>query len=144
NIRYRIGNITDRLSALIGRDQVPNKFLMAGSLGYLQPRELSAILGNIGRHLDERAFEFLIEEIPNAELKANFYNTPERVARHLENERTHPDTNDGVGRWWRAEEIETLCAGHGLSVQIMNPPASLWNYRMDALIRGGQSGSTAN
>lgn len=136
NIRYCIGNVTASLSLTIGEESMPNKFLMAGSLGYFQPRELNEILGNITRHLKDRAFRFLIEGIPNLELQANFYNTPERVARHLENERIHPNTNDGVGRWWQAEEIETICRSCGLSVHITNQTLGGTDYRMDALIRG--------
>ncbi len=142
NICYRVGNVTEPLSLMIGEEPMPNKFLMVSSLGYFQPRELDEILGNIIRHLRDRIFQFLIEGIPNVELQANFYNTPERVARHLENERTRPDTNDGVGRWWRAEEIETICNSHRLSVHITNQAAGGINYRMDALIRRSSGSPT--
>jgi SAM-dependent methyltransferase len=134
NIRYCIGNVTAPLSLLMGEDKLPGKFLMVSSLGYLQPWELSKILGNILQHLKGRAFQFLIAGIPNVELQAHFYDTPERVARHLENERALPDTNDGVGRWWSAEEIETICRGRGLSVHLTNQTADGMDYRMDAVI----------
>ena len=135
NILYCVGNVTEPLSSMIGEELIPNKVLMVSSLGYFQPRELDKLLCNVIRHLRGRAFQFLIEGIPNFEMKANFYDTPERVARHLENERIHPDTNDGIGRWWRAEEIETICWSHGLFVQVTNQTVDGANYRMDALIR---------
>ena len=54
--------------------------------------------------------------------------------RHAANEALAPDTNDGLGRWWRTEEIEAACRKHGLNVRIENQPDALSNYRMDALI----------
>ena len=134
NIRYRLGDVTAPLSLLIGAE-VPNKFLMVGSLGYLQPRELDMILENIVRHMQGRGFRLLMAAAPNQALKASFYDTPERLARHLENERTRPDTNDGMGRWWRAEEIERISCRHGLAVQFTDVSIDGSDYRMDALIR---------
>lgn len=136
NITYQVGSATDPLTSLIGSGTVPDKFLMAGALAYLQPEEFDRVLRNIREYLGDRGFRFLVVGIPNQRLQANFYDTPERLARHLENERTLPDTNDGLGRWWRVEEIEAICAANGLSVQIANQPANLSNYRMDALIGG--------
>lgn len=134
NIRYCLGDVTEPLSSLIGEVNMANKFLMAGSLGYLQPGELDRILHNIVRHLQGREFQFLIVAVPNLATMANFYNTPERLARHLKNEKTLPNVNDGIGRWWRAEEIEGICLRYGLTAQITDPSLDGTNYRMDALI----------
>jgi len=134
NIIYALGDATASLSALIGDGMFPNKFLINNSLAYFKPADLNIILRNILNLLGNRHFAFLITGIPNFDLKWNFYNTPERCARHMENEANSENTNDGLGRWWRASEIQDVCRQHGLSVLIENQPSDLSNYRMDALI----------
>ncbi len=135
NITYVLGDVTESLSGLIGARTFPGKFLMNGSLGYFKPAELDIILSNIVQHMADHTFCFLLSTIPNFDLKWNFYNTPERVVAHLENEKQHENTNDGLGRWWRREEIEDICSRHGLQVQVTNEPFDLYNYRMDALVK---------
>jgi cyclopropane fatty-acyl-phospholipid synthase-like methyltransferase len=134
NTTYVLGDARTTLSTLIGEGAFPNKCLMNGSLAYFGPAELDTILNNILRHLAGRSFRFLLTAIPRFDLKWNFYNTPERVARHLENEKRPDNTNDGVGRWWKAEEIEEVGSRHGLHVIVTNQPPNLSNFRMDALV----------
>lgn len=134
NTSYYIGDVTTPISTFVGGDVFPNKILMSGSLAYFEPHDLHVILTNIREHLAYRPFCAFFTDIPNDDLKWNFYNTPERRARYLENEKQVANVNDGVGRWWRAEEIEAICLKYRLNVGIGNQPAELSNYRMDALI----------
>ncbi len=135
NITYILGDVKESLSVLLGENTFPSKLLMNGSLGYFEPDELDIILSNVVEHMADHAFCFLFSTIPNFDQKWNFYNTPERVARHLENEKKRENTNDGIGRWWRREEIEGICSRHGLRVQVTNQPFDLSNFRMDALVK---------
>jgi SAM-dependent methyltransferase len=134
NITYLLGDATAPVPAWVGTSATPNKFLLNNSLAYFTPLQLESLVGGILNHLGGGRFSFLLSSIPNFGLKENFYNTPDRLARHLANEALAPDTNDGLGRWWRTEEIEAACRKHGLNVRIENQPDALSNYRMDALI----------
>ena len=57
-----------------------------------------------------------------------------RRARHLENEGTPGNTNDGMGRWWQVGEIESVGRKYGLRVEVADQPPEISNYRMTALI----------
>ena len=138
NTTYIVGDATAPLLRLIGSGCIPNKFLMHYSLGYFTPAEFAAILRNILDHLGSRKFRFLLTGIPNAALKGNFYNTPERRAQHLANEQQVRDTNDGLGRWWQTDEIQKICRRYDLAVLIENQALELSNYRMDAIIKSPQ------
>ena len=135
NTTYVVGDVTAPLALLIGANTFPGKYLMNYSLAYFGPKELDIILSNILQHMADRPFSFLIAGIPCFDLKWNFYNTPERVARHLVNEKKQTNTNDGLGRWWRPDEIKDICSRHRLQVQVTNQPLDLSNFRMDALIK---------
>ena len=135
NITYCLGDVKAPLHTLLScQNLLPNAFLMYDALAYFEPKDLNAIIKNILHLLDKRPFRMFLGHIPNSDLKWNFYNTPERRARHLENEKNPANTNDGLGRWWSANEIEQLCQQLGLTVSIENQPPELSNYRMDALI----------
>ena len=134
NIVYILGDVTEPLETLIGENTFPNKYLMNGSLAYFEPSQFDTILKNIVRYMNGRPFQFFLTAIPCFDLKWNFYNTPERVARHLENEKKIKNTNDGLGRWWMSDEIDMIVSRQGLQVQITNQPQQLSNFRMDALI----------
>src|ERR1035441_9553659 len=114
NTTYVVGDVTAPLVGLVGDACLPNKFLMHYSLAYFTPSQFSCILGNIVEHLGGRRFHFLLTGIPNCDLKWNFYDSPDRRARHLENEKSAKNTNDGLGRWWLASEIEQCCRQRGL------------------------------
>jgi hypothetical protein len=133
NITYIDGDVTSPLSHLIGVIQ-PNKFLMHYSLAYLKPNDLDNIVTNILTHLSGRPFMFLVVGIPRADRKWNYYDTPERRTRYLENETKVADFNDGLGRWWQPEELEAVSLKNSLRIEIKNQPAELYNYRMDALL----------
>ncbi len=143
NIDYRVGDVTLPIAEMIGRASggdgrvagpMPSKFLMNDALAYFDPPMLGAILDNILAAGDGRTFRFLLTGIPNSAFKWNFYDTPERRQRHSENMLAGDDTNDGLGRWWDAAEIEAACAERGLEVDVQNQPESISDYRMDALI----------
>ncbi|MEO6365501.1 MAG: methyltransferase domain-containing protein [Luteimonas sp.] len=132
NIDYRVGDVSAPLRQLV--DDTPNKFLMNDALAYFEPTSLDSILDNIVHLREGHPFHFLLTGIPNHALKWNFYDTPERQARHLENEQLEHNTNEGIGRWWRIEELATACHARGLQVEIIDQAQAISNYRMDALI----------
>lgn len=141
NIDYRVGDVTLPISQLlgdafgqIGVGDLPRKFLMNDALAYFDPGTLATILGNVRDVCGDGPFRFLLTGVPNEALKWNFYDTPERRMRHKENVRAGDDTNDGLGRWWDAGEVEAICARQGLEVHIENQPDGISNYRMDVLI----------
>lgn len=133
-IDYYIGDALAPLSLTLGESEFPTKFLMNAALAYFVINDLNKILENIRQHQQDHPFLFLLTDIPNFDLKWNFYNTLERRARHLDNEKNPDNNNDGLGRWWRTGEIEGACRQNGLTVLIENQPPELSNYRMDALI----------
>jgi SAM-dependent methyltransferase len=135
NIKYFVGDVVTPLHNLIGTNEFPNKYLMNGSLSYFEPKEFEIILRNIIEHMCDKPFEFLLTAVPNYDLKWNFYNTPERVMKHIENETKIWNANDGLGRWWRPEEVFEVCSFFGIRPIIRNQKPGLSNYRMDILIK---------
>lgn len=128
NITYVLGDVTEPL------EHQASKMLIHHSLAYFNPAQLDGIVANIIEYRKHFPFMLLLTGIPRADLKWQYYDTPERRARYLENEAKGPDENDGLGRWWLAEEIQEICNRRGLTVQINNQPPDFSNYRMDALI----------
>lgn len=139
NIDYHVGDVSLPIAdmvdgAFMNSCGMPGKYLMNDALAYFDPMALGTIVDNICAARSGQPFRLLLTGIPNTALKWNFYDTPERKLRHSENLRIGDDTNDGLGRWWNAAEIESACAQRGLEVSIDNQPDSISNYRMDALI----------
>jgi SAM-dependent methyltransferase len=134
NITYRVGKVIDSLTALSAETVQISRVLTNDSLAYFAPADLDTILLSFTVLPIKEGFRFLITGIPNDERKWNFYNTPERVARYEENLKGRDTTNDGLGRWWTPGEIRECCAKAKLSVEVLEQPASISNYRMDALI----------
>ena len=140
NIEYRVGDVTLPIADIVAHGgqvaggDMPNKYLMNDALAYFDPQALATILDNVCAAGDGGALRFLLTGIPNRALKWNFYDTPERKLRHSELLRVGDETNDGLGRWWEAAEIEAACAERYLQVEIQNQPVSISDYRMDALI----------
>src|SRR5208337_116663 len=140
---YVMGDVTTALANLVGTASIPTKFLLHYSLAYFTPAQLSTILRNMRAHLKGHRFRFLLTGIPNNALQGSLYDTEERRARHLENEKVCKDTNDGLGRWWAKDEIEGICRNHGLTVAVRNQMRSLSNYRMDVLISADRNACPA-
>lgn len=141
NIDYRVGDVVRPIPQLLGGasgenggGDLPRKFLMNDALAYFNPGTLATIVGNVRDVCGDGPFRFLLTGVPNEALKWNFYDTPERRMRHENNLQSGDDTNDGLGRWWSAGEVEAICARHGLEVRIENQPDNISNYRMDVLI----------
>ncbi len=137
NIRYQVGDVSAPIEELVDDDAYPTKVLMNYSLAYFDPAGLDKILGNLLEYMKGRPFTFLLTGIPNDELKWNFYNTPERKARHAENQSQRSNLNDGMGRWWSEVEIKAICLERGLKVDTLNHSQEISNYRMSALISSG-------
>jgi SAM-dependent methyltransferase len=134
NTTYMVGDATAPLRGLFAGSCTPGKFLMHNSLAYFSQDQFSTILEHVLELRGADRIAFLLTGVPNDSLKWNFYNTPNRVARYRENEKQGSQINDGVGRWWRVEEIQEICAGHNLQVEVANTPEKLSCYRMDVLI----------
>lgn len=143
NIIYRTADVTSPIHKLIDETpsgdlkRLPNKYLMNDALAYFSPQTLGIIFDNICIAKGSDSFRFLITGIPDGARKWNFYNTPDRKSRYLEKMAQGDETNDGIGRWWEAEEIELLCAQRGLAFQLFRQPDSISKYRMDTLISRG-------
>jgi SAM-dependent methyltransferase len=132
NIEYHVRDIREPLADLLGPRR-PTRFLMVWGLAYLTPDDLDRVLRHTVAVRDPSRFCFLATGIPDVELQSNFYDTPERRARHLENQARGDEFNDGMGRWWSRAELHEAARRHGLSVKIESAPAKVSNYRMDAL-----------
>lgn len=136
NVEYIEGDVLAQLTSL-PREDAPRKFLMNDALAYFDPGSLGRVLDSILAGSGVGAIRFLVTGIPDEDRKLSFYDTPERLARHRENQQREKDVNDGLGRWWRAVEIQAACRERGLAVRIHPQPAQVSTYRMDALVWRG-------
>jgi SAM-dependent methyltransferase len=113
---------------------IPSKVLLGDALCYFEPAELTALLQATIK-LTHNHLIFMATGIPCEALKWNFYNTPERMKRYQENQLRAESTNEGIGRWWRKEELERITRELQLSLVITEQPHALSNFRMDAIFR---------
>lgn len=132
NIEYIEGDAVDGLSAV--RATPPTKFLMNDSLAYFDPKSFARLLAAIVETRPLGPVRVLITGIPDDDRKWVFYDTPERRLRYDEGLASGSGHNDGLGRWWRADEIRETCERCGLHVQLEAQPVEVSTYRMDALI----------
>ena len=133
NIQYVCADALGYLEQLLKNGlYVPSKVLLGDALGYFEPQVLSDVLAGL-KCLTGNNFIFMATGIPSDELKYNFYNTPERVHRYKENQLRVNNTNDGIGRWWRKEELEHIAGQVDLRVTLSNQPLELSHFRTDAV-----------
>jgi SAM-dependent methyltransferase len=133
NITYICADAIDYIADLAAsRSYVPSKILLGEALGYFESESLSDMLRS-ARKLTNNQFIFLATGIPSDELKRNFYNTSERVRRYNENQQLAANTNDGIGRWWRREELESIGRDLDLIVSVTEQPHALSNFRIDVI-----------
>ncbi|HXA09841.1 MAG TPA: hypothetical protein VNW28_07645, partial [Chthoniobacterales bacterium] len=118
------------------RAYVPTKVLLGDALGYFDPDSLYEMLHCI-IGLTNNRFIFLATSIPCDELKWSFYDTAERVRRYEKNQLLPGNTNDGVGRWWKKEELEQVGRRLGLKVGLRELPPMLSTFRIDAAFVSG-------
>jgi SAM-dependent methyltransferase len=144
NVSYFCGEVLAHLDDLaLSKVFVPQKILLGDCLCYFGPGHLSRML-QAARCLTGDDFVFMASGVPCDELKWNFYNTPERVRRFEENQSRAENTNDGIGRWWRKEELEETGKALGVSTVIREQPSVLSNFRIDAVFASpGKVGSPA-
>lgn len=134
NVTYHAGDALLPIIPLIGALN-PTKYLMSYALAHFEPEGLTTILEHALDASPRGSFTFLATGIPDRDRSQNFYNTPERQARQRHNEETGNMFNDGVGRWWHANELVDVGHQCGLQVSVMPEPDGLANYRMDVLFR---------
>ena len=135
NVTYFCAEAASYIAILASeRTFIPSKVLLSDALGYFERDALGEILDTAIR-LTENKFIFDATGIPCDDLKWNFYNTPERVQRYNQNQELAENANDGIGRWWRREELERLASDRDLSLEIKDQPAELSNFRVDAIFR---------
>jgi SAM-dependent methyltransferase len=133
NIQYICADALGYLEQLLASGlYVPSKVLLGDGLGYFEPPLLGDVLAGLKR-LTGNNFIFMATGIPSDELKLNFYNTHERMLRYEENQLRANNTNDGIGRWWRKEELEQIAQQVDLRVILSNQPLELSNFRIDAV-----------
>ena len=144
NVSYFCGDAVAHLEDLaLSKAYVPTKILLGDCLCYFDEEALRGMLRAV-RRLTADHFVFMASGIPCEELKWNFYNTPERVRRFEENQLLADDTNDGIGRWWRREELEEIGRELGVSMVISEQPSVLSSFRIDAMFAsGGKVGLSA-
>jgi SAM-dependent methyltransferase len=116
------------------REFIPAKILLGDALSYFEPPELTEML-RAASALTANHFIFMATGVPCDELKWNFYDTPERVQRYEQNQLRPDNTNDGIGRWWRKEELESIGRDLSLKVIVREQPSPLSTFRVDAILR---------
>lgn len=136
NIMYLFGDIVkvlDNQLTTIKADVI--KITMNEALAYFDNDTAFALLKRLKQLCEDTdvKLDMFITGIPSDELKWNFYNTPERKEKYLQNE--SEGSNGGIGKWWKKEEIETICNKLDLSCEFKNQDPRLSNYRIDAHIR---------
>jgi predicted TPR repeat methyltransferase len=127
NITYFIESAREEFSLTLKRVK-SNKFLMHDALAYFSVGDLEHILSEL-ENISGGDFLFYLTEVPDDNLKYNFYDTPERREEYLKND----EYNKGMGRWWKREEIIEISKEFNLEYNIKDN--ELYNYRMDVLLR---------
>ncbi|MGH8094807.1 MAG: class I SAM-dependent methyltransferase [Chthoniobacterales bacterium] len=138
NVTYICADAADYLQQIEKtRAYVPTKVLLGDALGYFDPDSLYEMLRRI-INLTNNSFVFLATSIPCDELKWSFYDTPERVRRYKKNQLLPGNTNDGVGRWWKKDELEQVGRRLDLKVGLRELPPLLSAFRIDAVFVSGR------
>lgn len=133
NIRYVVSDVETALREALPRP--PGKVLMNDSLGYFTPESFGRVLDTLAGLAPGRPLHVLVTGIPGHEYRENFYDTPERRARYEALARSGDGRFDGMGRWWRAVELEQVGRERGFGVRIERQPETLSNYRVNAHYR---------
>ena len=134
NVHYVCADAVGYVDQLVcERDFIPSKILLSDALAYFDPGELRRLLNGL-KQVTENKFVFMATGIPSEELKRNFYNTPERVRRHEENQKRGNLTNEGIGRWWQKEELGQIARELELRVTVREQPPELSTFRVDAVL----------
>jgi hypothetical protein len=132
NIDYQIGNANEDFFELFNPNAKIEKFLMSFSLGYFTANELEQILIRLKTQTDK--ILFYITEVPIDEFKWNFYNTKKRKENYLKNMKKN-DFNDGMGRWWKKNELIDIGKRLGLRVEFYETSSRQFNYRLNVLYK---------
>lgn len=130
NIVYKIGDAKESFLNLFDFQEKPNKLLMCFSLGYFTTDDLSKMIEYLNDNLD--SYLFYITDIPNDNLKWNFYNTDERKEFYYSLIKKGDLSNNGMGKWWNYDEINTIAANHSLTCEI-EKQTEIYDYRMNVL-----------
>jgi len=131
-ISYLEGSVLE-LDAVLDAGAAFDRVCMLESLHYFEPDQLAPLLEGLLRHTSSRAVVYL-SGIPDAERKDRFFDTPERWREY---ERRRAEGTDGMGHWWRGEEIEAGARALGLRCRILpqSPELHTAYYRFDAVLR---------
>jgi sugar O-acyltransferase (sialic acid O-acetyltransferase NeuD family) len=102
-------------------------------LQYATVEELESFLRAIAtRPCFRRLF---LAGIPDHARRRAFFNTPERWAKHEEDQR-NGGINDPIGRWWSVDELSAAATRCGFTCTVLEQPAEMYtaHYRFDALL----------
>lgn len=133
NIAYVQGDAIAVLREVLSSSRAASiKILMHDALAYFEPRQLDGMLAAIHASGAGKAIAFFATGIPDGDRKWNFYNTPERKQRYLDNQ--DKIANDGMGRWWSKQEIAETCARYPVRYAIEDQAALLSDYRMNLFV----------
>ncbi len=135
NIVYRVGDVSAGIDSCLPTDcPLPGKVLMNAALAYFSPSQLEHLLQGIAARSGGAALRVLLTDVPDDGLKWNFYNTPERREAYLVASRNPDAMHDGMGRWWRRDEVAQVASATGFELEIVGQPDALSNYRIDIVL----------
>jgi hypothetical protein len=129
NIVYEVGDAKDDLTSIFSRNITQSKFLMNDSLGYFTIEELTRIINQVRKD----NFLFYLTGVPSDALKWNFYNNEERKKAYLEEEMNGNAIFDGIGRWWKSDELLEIASLLGLKISIFRQPLKISSFRINVL-----------
>jgi SAM-dependent methyltransferase len=129
NIEYAVGDAKGDLRSIFNRDITQSKFLMNDSLGYFTIQELIGIINQVRKD----SFLFYLTGVPSDALKWNFYNTEERRKSYLKEEINGNCIFDGIGKWWKSDELLEVASLLKLNVSIIRQPIEMSSFRMNVL-----------
>jgi len=135
NVTYRVGDALDSPDEHFHGGRVPRKWLMADALAYFDTDGLGRWLDLFSRFIPSGAAIAMATGVPDESRKFEFYDTEERRARYLATASDPQATNDGVGRFWKREEIERLALERGLDADVIDQPLDLSRFRFDVVFR---------
>jgi hypothetical protein len=138
NIDYRVGDVSAGIEACLPADRpMPGKVLMNAALAYFSPTQLEHLLRGIVTRSGGAPLRVLLTDVPDDGLKWNFYDTRERRDAYLTAAGDPEAMHEGMGRWWRRDDVAEVALAAGFAYEIAGQPESLSNYRMDILLTRG-------
>jgi SAM-dependent methyltransferase len=129
NICYEVGDAKGNLKSIFTYDSGFTKVLMNDSLGYFNKEELVAVI----KQIRQKDLRFYITGIPADALKWEFYNTDERKEHYFSQLSKGDQFFDGIGRWWKLDDLLEVARELDLYVSIFRQPKAISSFRVNVL-----------